>query len=225
MLWDVLPYGFNLDLARRRLRKRLRGGQVMPEWAAIRPEFAHRVRPFRRRNWFRAGVRRSQLARLQSGIVTMRLENWAASGATHGLEYRYPLLDRRLLEFALGLPPEQFKRPEAQRWLMRHALSPQAPCAHSGAPVLPPQVCWRSPKADPARVDALYGALVGALPLIREEIAASPSPSRACYIDVPRLLEHLDLSRFEGAQPPLLRIFNAVNFLDFHQAPTQSQMG
>ena len=127
VLWDILPYGFNLDLARRRLRKRLRGGWAMPERAATHPEFARRVRPFRRRNWFRAGVRRSQLARLQSGIVTMRLENWAASGATHGLEYRYPLLDRRLLEFALGLSPEQFKRPEAQRWLMRHALSPQAP--------------------------------------------------------------------------------------------------
>ena len=58
------------------------------------------------------------------GILSMRLEGWAARGAHYGLEYRYPLLDRRLLEFALGLPPEQFKRPAAARWLMRHALSP-----------------------------------------------------------------------------------------------------
>ena len=219
-LWDVLPYGFNLDLAKRRLRKRLRGEQVMPERVIIRPEFGRRVRPFRRRNWFRAGVRRSLLARLQSGILSMRLECWAASGAMRGLEYRYPLLDRRLLEFALGLPPEQFKRPAAVRWLMRHALSPQAPCAHSSVPILPPQVCWRLPKADPARVDALLAAYAEALPLIRQEIAASPSPSRACYIDVPRLLECLDLSRFEGGQPPLLRILNAAGFLDFHQAPS-----
>ena len=34
------------------------------------------------------------------------------------MEYHYPLLDRRLLEFALGLPPEQFKR---GRWTLFRA--------------------------------------------------------------------------------------------------------
>lgn len=32
------------------------------------------------------------------------MEGWAASGARPGIEYAHPLLDRRVLEFALGLP-------------------------------------------------------------------------------------------------------------------------
>ena len=105
------------------------------------------------------------------------------------------------------------KRLAAARWLMRYALSAgvQAPS------VLPPQVCWRQPKAEPARTDALYRSFTEAFLLIRQEIAASPPPSRARYIDVQRLWECLDLSRFEGGRIPFLEISNAASFLDFQQ--------
>ena len=212
-LWRVFPYGFNLSLATRRLGKRLRGKPIMPQRVVLHPEFARRVRPLPRRSWFRVGVRRSQLTRWRMGLLLMRLEGWAARGAHYGLEYRYPLLDRRLLEFALGLPPEQFKRPAATRWLMRHALSAgvQAPS------VLPPQVCWHRSKAEPTLFEALNRSFTEALLSIRQEIAASPPPSRARYIDVQRLLECLDLSRFEGGRIPFLEISNAISFLDFQQ--------
>ena len=36
-------------------------------------------------------------------------------------------VDRRVLEFALGLPPDQFRRRPWSRWLMRHALSSPGP--------------------------------------------------------------------------------------------------
>ena len=75
------------------------------------------------------------------------MEGWAASGARRGIEYRYPLLDRRLLELALGLPPGQFRRGRWGRWLMRHALGAchagsSIRCFPAEGPVLPPEVCW-----------------------------------------------------------------------------------
>ena len=136
----------------RRLGMLSHGKPVMSREQFTNPAFARKTRPLADQSILRVGVRRSQLRKLQFGGLAMRMEGWAASGARRGLEYRYPLLDRRLLEFALGLPPEQFKRPEAKRWLMRHALSPRQPRPHFGTPVLPPQVCWHQNKDLPAVV-------------------------------------------------------------------------
>ena len=77
----------------------------------LHPGFARRVRLLpAEAGPPRAGVRAMQLYLLQKGYLSRRMEGWAASGAHHGIEYRYPLLDRRVLEFALGLPPEQYRR-------------------------------------------------------------------------------------------------------------------
>ena len=73
------------------------------------------------------------------------IKGWAASGARRGIEYRYPLLDRRLLELALGLPPEQFRRGRWGRRLMRYGLRAVLPC----------DVCWNRLKRDPARSEPL----------------------------------------------------------------------
>ena len=102
----------------------------------------------------------------------------ATSGARHGIEYGYPLLDRRVLEFALGLPPEQYRRGRMNRYLMRHAL---------GA-LLPATVRWHVSKQDPIRTEAFVNALVGSLPTVRQILASrSEPPARSAYVDMPRL--------------------------------------
>ncbi len=79
--------------------------------------------------------------------------------------------------------------------------------------VLPPEVCWNRSKTDPARGDPLRGAFEEALPAVRARLAVC-TPSRARYVDVPRLLEHLDTVRFrERPEPGLFRI--ALQLLDF----------
>jgi len=45
----------------------------------------------------------------------------------HGLEVRVPLLDRRVVEFALGLSDDQLVRPGATKILFRRAISPWLP--------------------------------------------------------------------------------------------------
>ena len=87
------------------------------------------------------------------------MEGRAASGARRGIEYRYPLLNRRVLEFVLGLPPVQFRRGKWSPWLMRHVLRP----------VLSQEVYWHPSKADSARYDPLRTAFIRAVPVVQEE--------------------------------------------------------
>jgi asparagine synthase (glutamine-hydrolysing) len=43
---------------------------------------------------------------INHGHIAMRMETWAAWSAPYGIQYRYPLTDRRLLEFLMSIPPE-----------------------------------------------------------------------------------------------------------------------
>ena len=200
--------------ARRELRRLLRrpaqgasdfsAEPWLQRWLA-HPDLAHRhgVEPPRHRRV--ATMRQAMLWHLNNGAIVERIEGWAAGGALHGIEYRYPLLDRRLLEFALGLPPEQFLRGQWNRWLMRHALRG----------VLPTSILWERSKNDPARFDPMFNAFAEALPLVRQRLEAlAAPPSRAQYVDMPRLLERLDAERFR-AEPRWASIQAALQFLDF----------
>ena len=183
--------------------RRLSGRGRPPRRWLVAPALARRTGSLPRSSFRAVGVRSTQLHRLRAGHLGARMEGWAAGGARHGLEYAYPLLDRRLLEFALGLPPEQFRRGKWGRWLFRHATRT----------VLPPAVRWNTSKVDPARSEPLIDALVEAFPTIRGLLAAR-SPSRAHYVDMPRLLERLDAASFR-ARPEPGPIMRALQFLDF----------
>ena len=169
----------------------------------IDPAFSRRVKPLAAPGWREIGVCSTQLRLLQAGHLVDRIEGWAASGARRGIEYRYPLLDRRLLEFALGLPPEQFRRGRWGRWLFRHGCRT----------LLPPEVCWNRLKADPARSETTQDAFVEAFPAIRQRLVAR-TPSRASYVDMQRLLERLDAARFR-AKPEPGPMIRALQLLDF----------
>ena len=186
-------------LARRRFPRRGR-------WL-ISPEFARRVRPLPSDTWTfkETGVRRTQWRLLQGGSLQSNLELFT-SGAQHGIEYRYPLLDRRLLEFALGLPPTWFRRGRWNRWLMRSAL----------APMLPPEIVWNPRKNEPTRHEQESDTETEALPLIRREVAArSGTLNRSRYVAVPRLLESLDAARFRSPRRTWqAQIRSALHVLD-----------
>ena len=134
VLWPLLP-----DRALRR------GSQEpTPLPAELRPEFAHvlaTVEPLE--NIYpreRPGVHRMQAALLQFGHLNYRMEAWAAHGAALGLTYKFPLLDRRIMEFALSLPGWMFFRDGWKRWLYRTAMEG----------ILPDFVRWNPAKYDNA---------------------------------------------------------------------------
>ena len=195
-----------LSIAHPGLRDRLirwrRGVPPRQRRWLIDPAFARQAKPLPM-DWFRPiSARHTQLRLLQGGALCQRIEGWAASGARHGIEYRYPLLDRRLLAFALSLPPEQFRRGRWTRWLMRHAMGT----------VLPPDICWNPEKADPARLEPLLDAFHEALPLLRQLLADKAElPSRAQYVDMPRLLARLEA----GPSSEFMSTWKPLQLLDF----------
>ena len=88
----------------------------------------------------RPGVRRYQLAKLEYGHLQYRMEAWAALGVDIGVRYEYPLLDRRVMEFALGIPDHLYFRNGWKRWLYRTAMGG----------ILPDSVRWYPNKQDSA---------------------------------------------------------------------------
>lgn len=59
------------------------------------------------------------LRMLQFFHLQRRCENWMVTGYRHGVEYRYPLLDRRIIEYMLKVPSEILCRTNAFRPLLR----------------------------------------------------------------------------------------------------------
>ena len=183
-----------------------RDGQRRPRGRAFaHPAFVRKVRPMPPPRQPRFGVRETQLHLLRQGHLAERMDGWATGGARHGIEYAYPLLDRRVLEFALGLPPEQYRRGAGNRWLMRHALRT----------LLPAEVWRHTDKKDPVRFGAFQAAVAAALPQVRALLdARSVPPSRSGYLDIPRLTAHLDPERYLTT-PQSWVLLPALRFLDF----------
>jgi asparagine synthase (glutamine-hydrolysing) len=88
------------------------------------------------------GVKANQVALLQEGHLSHRMEAWAANGAKHNLEYRFPLLDRRVIEFCLGVPDYLFFKDGWKRWMFRQMVGG----------ILPREIQW-----DPRKSDAAMG--------------------------------------------------------------------
>ena len=84
--------------------------------------------------------------------------------AQHGIERRHPFVDRRLVEFCVGMPPAQKRRNGMGRFAMRNAI----------VDVLPEPVLDRTSKADFGQpfADALSARLAGEHPGIEDFSAA-----------------------------------------------------
>lgn len=76
---------------------------------------------------------------ITSPHIAERLEVWAQTGARHGLAFAFPLLDRRVVEFALSLPSDLFLRDGFRRRPFRDAM----------VGVLPDRVRLRNQKYTP----------------------------------------------------------------------------
>ncbi len=76
-----------------------------------------------------------------SPMISARLESCTLMAARYGIEYRWPLLDIRLVEFFLAVPPEhKLGRGGIGRFLHRRAIND----------LLPPELVWRDKDMGPA---------------------------------------------------------------------------
>lgn len=121
------------------------------------------------------GVRSVQERLLYRGHLQYRMESWAAHGNDHGIRHSFPMLDRRMIEFALSLPEDAYFRDGWKRWLFRTATEG----------IVPDEVRWYPHKQDVALVHRLNQLAKPAHELIQARLRAR---SQNPYVDVERLI-------------------------------------
>ena len=89
-----------------------------------------------------SSVRANQRMLLKNGHLTRRVEDWAISGGKQNIVYTYPLLDRRIVEYALGIPADLFFKHGWKRYLFRAATEG----------LLPDSIRWNKSKVETATV-------------------------------------------------------------------------
>lgn len=171
--------------------------------AALRPDFVAalaRVDPLTRPELReRPGVRRMQIALLENDHIPYRLESWASHGANLGLTYAFPLLDRRIVEFALSIPDFLYFQKGWKRYLYRTAMEG----------ILPDNVRWHKVKEDPAMVAQSRQVHKAAAPALRDDLRARAANP---FVDVEKLIaadegmaDNLDAALAGGDQRALRR--------------------
>ena len=73
---------------------------------------------------FIPGVHEEQKYLLKEGLIQQRIESWSAVGYDKKIEYAYPLLDKRIIEFSLAIPEELYSIQNGySRYFFREAIS------------------------------------------------------------------------------------------------------
>ncbi len=86
-------------------------------------------------------TRAEQLNRFYLGTLNARAESWSSSAFEKRIEYRFPLLDKRLVEFALGVPIELYINDGYDRYLFRSSLGG----------IVPDDIIWSETKLENER--------------------------------------------------------------------------
>ncbi|HYN77926.1 MAG TPA: asparagine synthase-related protein, partial [Lamprocystis sp. (in: g-proteobacteria)] len=127
LLWGLTP-----GTARRRIESRRRGRPLPPY---LSPRFVSAISLEERLHCGDCAERFSDASQWQivkhgrSGKLVHVYEMIGRAAASHGLELRHPLLDRRLIEFAVAVPDQLRRRGRIDRFLMREALAHLYPVA------------------------------------------------------------------------------------------------
>ncbi len=114
---------------------------------------------------------------LRRGHLGARAGSWALTGAEVGIRTRYPLLDRRVLAVALGVP--------AEAWATRDRLR-RRPFREALAGLVPDAVRLGG-KREPSWNATLLRAQVDALRRVGPMLTPAAVADRATFVDVDRL--------------------------------------
>ncbi len=129
------------------------------------------------------GVHTQQKVRFTGGHILHRIENWATSAFGKKMEYSYPLLDKRIVEFALAVPEDLFALKEGhQRYFFRSAISN----------FLPKNIAWERKIIEPVHGKAYIDLLVKALDLWMQKNKTTPENGNS-MVDRSKIIMQLKL--------------------------------
>lgn len=157
------------------------------------------------RNPHVADLRASQCWRVTHTHVPARLEYSSIEAAAHRLEYRYPLLDIRLIEFHLATPSRLKRKNGYGRYLFRKAIEG----------IVPPEIQWRDDKRR-AAVPAVRHRFIRDARAIEDLILRSKHSQAADYINLEQMLKSLEQIVNMDTNPVQVRqgiLLNALKML------------
>jgi len=180
----------------RRYKSWRRGGR--PPWdnfSAIHPQFAAQSGVIERaaREFLpfdaRPG-RNGKMERIDAFHTFSQTADWFARlRAIYGIDSRMPAFDRRLVEFCIGIPEDQYLRNGCDRWLIRRAMKGRLPEA------------IRMTKSRGAQSADWFPRLTRERERISKEISRlTENPDVSSMIDLPRLAALLD--KWPDQEPP-----------------------
>jgi len=152
-------------------------------------------------------ARVNQFRLLSSPHISYRADKWAAIGARYGIAFAFPMLDRRVAEFALSLPSDLFLRGGFGRRVFRDAM----------AGVLPELIRWRRDKLT-VGTDTIKAAAAMVEPIARRLAEASAKPDVAAVFDFNYLRQSLaafptaEALRNGADDSPIVVVLAALHF-------------
>lgn len=152
--------------------------------------------------YFYRSRRQHHLRLLEMYHIQERCESCAVSGYRKGIEYRYPLLDRRIIELILRVPSELLCRTDYFRPLLREA----------GEGILPDEVRLNWSKEDHAYwswMESLYKQAASALV---PQVSSWKSNKDLFFIDFGRLERDIALLQSSGPDAVGKGLFSSVVF-------------
>lgn len=154
-----------------------------------------------RRRFFRTNpppvkpdVRAMQYFRLMYPNIPERMEETALLAQQYGLEYRYPYLDVRLVEYFYSLPSEYKYRDGMGRYLFREIMDG----------ILPDKIRMRTHKSGNT-IPNVFARVFKDRERFQEMIDESRQMNRYHYVDYDKLQSMLDMLKNEG-------VFKEVDF-------------
>ena len=118
--------------------------------------------------------------------IQERCESWALNGFRKGIEYRYPLLDKRIVEYMIKVPSELLCKSDNYRPLLRDISEGMLPEEIRGQLDKTDPVCW-------AYMDELFK---GAALLFMEEVNIWKNNPELTFVDFDLLEE--DIEKFKN---------------------------
>jgi asparagine synthase (glutamine-hydrolysing) len=192
--------------------KQWRRGQNPPwhNYSFMRPEFAARTQVIDRADredqpFDTPPLRDTRLGRIRDFGVYCELADWFVMvRARFGIDIRAPAFDRRLVEFCIGIPQDQYLRKGHDRWLIRRAMQGRLP------DIVLSKTKYGTQSAD------WFPRLTRQRSLIAEEVKRlAKNPEVASILDMQRL--NAILRNWPDRQPPEYTL-EAANLLSVPDA-------
>jgi asparagine synthase (glutamine-hydrolysing) len=153
--------------------------------------------------YFHTSRRQLHLGYLRFYHIQERCESWMISGYRRGVEYRYPLLDMRIVEYMIRMPSLLLCRTDYFRPLLRI----------TGKDLLPDDVRLNESKRDPVYMELWYELFRHAGLKLMEEVGQWHNNPELTFIDFEKLNEEIALYRRDPASIDSRALFKSLVYM------------